>query len=463
MDTDQQGVGTTPPGGGLPRLARRTEGRFLAGVCSGLGASTSIDPVVYRVGFGVLTLAHGQGILLYILAVLFMPDRAAGTSVAERLFRRRFDAAGVLAIIGLMLCASVALSVIGSGVSTDAMAVLTVFGLVLLVAHARGVNLVGVARTLPERLAGHPPETPAASDFRAAPPKGAPLPDGMVDLSTLGSPGAARGGTSAPGRPAPDADDVPPGYGADAPHGYGPHAPSGYGPHGPSGYGPDAVDLGTYGEWDRPSPAARRRDRRKSPLTWLTICLAALAGGVAAAAELSGSTDWDGWTAVLATALAVVGGGLLLGVRFRVRGLATVGTLLTFALLTTSVAATAPRGGEYGDTMWRPTDAAQAARDYRVTIGNGTLDLTGLSVRPGEQLEVSAAVWTGQLKVDLPANARVKLDARVKIGDIRMERRTVNGPNARLNEVIEPTSGGSNPAVITLRIRGTLGDVELNR
>ncbi|MFC4910672.1 PspC domain-containing protein [Actinomadura gamaensis] len=442
MDTDQQqGVGTTPPAGGVPRLARRSEGRFLAGVCSGLGASTGIDPVVYRVGFGVLTLAHGQGILLYVLAVLFMPDRPDSTSVAERLFRRRFDLAGVLAVLGLLLCASVALSVIGSGVSTDAVAVLTVFGLVLLVAHARGVNLIGVARTLPERLAGHPPATPAAEEFRAAPPKGSPLPDGMIDLSTLGTP-TASGSADSP-RPAgvfapPAADDVPPGY------------------------GPDAVDLGAYGERERPAPA-RRRDRRRSPLAWLTLALAALAGGTAAALELSGSTDWDGWTIVLATALAVVGAGMLFGVRYRVRGLAGVGTLLTFALLTTSVAATAPRGGEYGDIMWRPTDAAQAARDYRVTVGNGTLDLTALPVRPGEQLEVSAAVWTGQLKVELPANARVKLDARVKIGDIRIEQRTVNGPNARTNEVLEPTAGGANPAVITLRIRGTLGDVQVNR
>ncbi|WP_158588096.1 PspC domain-containing protein, partial [Actinomadura logoneensis] len=196
MDSDQrQDAAVPPPAGGLPRLARHTEGRFLAGVCSGLGLRTGVDPVVYRVGFGVLTLAHGQGILLYILAALFMPDRPDGMSVAERLFRRRFDAAGVLTVLGLLLGASVLLSVVGSGVSTDAVAVLTVFGLVLLVAHARGVNLVEVARTLPERLAGHPPTTPAEREFRPAPPQGAPLPDGMVDLSTLGpsgAPGAAR-------------------------------------------------------------------------------------------------------------------------------------------------------------------------------------------------------------------------------------------------------------------------------
>lgn len=451
MDTDQQqGVDQAPPSGGVPRLARGAEGRFLAGVCSGLGARTGIDPVVYRVGFGVLTLAHGQGILLYILAVLFMPDHPQGMSVAERLFRRRFDASGVLAVLGLLLGASVLLSVIGSGVSTDAVAVLTVFGLVLLVAHARGVNLVGVARTLPERLAGHPPTAPTEAEFRSPPPKGSPLPDGMIDLSTLGSTGAP-GATGTPG-------------GVGAPGGTGTSAPPSA-PETSGRYGPDAVDLGAYGGATRPRPPAppRRRDRRKSPLTWFVIGLAAVAGGIAAKLELSGSTDWDGWTAVLATALAVVGTGLLAGVRYRVRGLATVGSLLTFALLTTSVAATAPRGGEYGDIMWRPTDAAQAARDYRVTVGNGTLDLTALPVTPGQKLEVSAAVWTGQLRVTLPANARVKLDASVRIGDIRVEQRTVNGPNARTTEVLEPTAGGSNPAVITLRIRGTLGDVQVNR
>ncbi|MEV5569299.1 PspC domain-containing protein [Spirillospora sp. NPDC052269] len=449
MDTDQQqGAGVAPPpgeaapSGRVTRLSRSAEGRFLAGVCSGLGARTGIDPVVYRVGFGVLTLAHGQGILLYVLAVLFMPDHPAATSVAERLFRRRFDASGVLAVLGLLLGASVVLSVIGSGVSTDAVAVLTVFGLILLVAHARGVNLVSVARTLPERLAGHPPTAPAETEFRSPPPKGAPMPDGMIDLSTLGSSGA------------PGAADTPGSVFDDTPH----------------RHGPGAVDLGGYGGQDgpgtapAPAPAAPHcRNRSKSPLTWFFIGLAALAGGITANLELSGRNDWDGWTLVLAAALAVVGAGLLAGVRYRVRGLATVACLLTFALLTTSVAATAPRGGEYGDIMWRPTDVAQTAQDYRVTIGNGTLDLTALPVKPGQRLEVSAAVWTGQLRVELPATARVKLDARVKFGDIRVEERTVNGPNARTTEVLEPTAGGSDPAVITLKIRGTLGDVQVNR
>ncbi|MEV4256431.1 PspC domain-containing protein [Spirillospora sp. NPDC049652] len=449
MDTDQrQDAATTPPPGGLPRLARRTEGRFLAGVCSGLGARTGVDPVVFRVGFGVLTLAHGQGILLYILAALFMPDRPEGMSAAERLFHRRFDASGVLTVLGLLLGASVLLSVIGSGVSTDAVAVLTVFGLVLLVAHARGVNLVDVARTLPERLAGHPPATPSEQEFRTAPPKGSPLPDGMIDLSTLGRTGAP-GATGGPGTGAggPPADDTS------------------------YRYGPDAVDLGAYGTRDHDRARARAagahphgyRHRAKSPLTWFVMALAAGAAWITAQYELSARDDWDGWTLVLATALAVTGAGLLAGVRFRVRGLATVASLLTFALLTTSVAATAPRGGEFGDTMWRPTDATQVAQDYRVTIGNGTLDLTALPVKPGERLEVSAAVWTGQLRVELPAGARVKLDARVKIGDIRIGQRTVNGPNARTTEVLEPTAGGSNPAVITLRIRGTLGDVQVTR
>ncbi|RFU41160.1 hypothetical protein DZF91_13350, partial [Actinomadura logoneensis] len=236
-------------------------------------------------------------------------------------------------------------------------------------------------------------------------------------------------------------------------------------------YGPDAVDLGAYGqrgrEWEPTAGSRRDPDRGhdcgRSPLTWFVLLLAAGAGWITATQELSARDDWAGWTAVLATALAVTGAGLLAGVRFRVRGLATVASMLTFALLTTSVAATAPRGGEYGDTMWRPTDAAQAAQDYRVTIGSGTLDLTALPVSPGQRLEVSAAVWTGQLRVELPANARVKLDARVKIGDIRIEQRTVNGPNARTTETLEPTAGGADPAVITLRIRGTLGDVQVNR
>ncbi|GAA4345739.1 hypothetical protein GCM10023178_58490 [Actinomadura luteofluorescens] len=158
-DLGGHGPGERAAGGHL-RLARDSERKVLAGVCTGLARYTGIDPVVFRVGFAVLALAHGQGIFLYIVAALLMPASPGESSLAEQWLKRWFDGQAVLTILGALLCVGVAFSLFG-GVPTDAVAPLVVFGLVLAVAHSRGVDLVSVARTVPERITGHAPEPSA--------------------------------------------------------------------------------------------------------------------------------------------------------------------------------------------------------------------------------------------------------------------------------------------------------------
>src|SRR5918992_1218560 len=98
------------------RLVRVRDGRILAGVCTGLGRYTRVDPVIFRVGLAVLTIGSGgSGIFLYVAAVLLTPADDDAVSVAEQLFRRRFDGDTVLAMLGALLTAGVAFSVLGHG------------------------------------------------------------------------------------------------------------------------------------------------------------------------------------------------------------------------------------------------------------------------------------------------------------------------------------------------------------
>ncbi|MBA3475899.1 MAG: PspC domain-containing protein [Actinobacteria bacterium] len=50
------------------RLVRTTEGRWLGGVCAGLGRYFDVNPLVYRIAFAALALAGGTGLLLYAAA-----------------------------------------------------------------------------------------------------------------------------------------------------------------------------------------------------------------------------------------------------------------------------------------------------------------------------------------------------------------------------------------------------------
>ena len=66
------------PPGGPPRLYRDSRNGLLAGVMAGVAETYRWDPAVVRIVFVVLTLATSviPGVLLYVMATLFLPDAA---------------------------------------------------------------------------------------------------------------------------------------------------------------------------------------------------------------------------------------------------------------------------------------------------------------------------------------------------------------------------------------------------
>src|SRR5207249_9620842 len=87
----------------VKRLERSRSDRMLAGVCGGLARYFDIHPAFYRVGFVVLTLLGGAGIVIYAAAALVMPDEGKEDSVATAALRNRRDRPWPL--IGLALVA----------------------------------------------------------------------------------------------------------------------------------------------------------------------------------------------------------------------------------------------------------------------------------------------------------------------------------------------------------------------
>src|SRR5581483_5848953 len=78
-------------GGAARRLERSHSDRMVAGVCGGLAKYFDIHPAFYRVGFVVLTLLGGAGILIYAAAALVLPDEGKEDSVATGILRNRRD------------------------------------------------------------------------------------------------------------------------------------------------------------------------------------------------------------------------------------------------------------------------------------------------------------------------------------------------------------------------------------
>ena len=49
---------------------------MVAGVCGGIGEYFGIDPTIVRLGFVLLSLMVGGGLLVYILAAIILPEEA---------------------------------------------------------------------------------------------------------------------------------------------------------------------------------------------------------------------------------------------------------------------------------------------------------------------------------------------------------------------------------------------------
>lgn len=56
------------------KLYRSRTNKVVAGICSGLGRYFNIDPILVRIGFVILALAGGPGILLYIILWIVVPQ-----------------------------------------------------------------------------------------------------------------------------------------------------------------------------------------------------------------------------------------------------------------------------------------------------------------------------------------------------------------------------------------------------
>jgi phage shock protein PspC (stress-responsive transcriptional regulator) len=91
------------------RLERSSTDRMVAGVAGGLARYFDIHPAVFRVGFVVLTLLGGSGILIYAAAAVVMPAEGEDDSIATRALRQRRDRPWPLIGLGLVAVAAAVL------------------------------------------------------------------------------------------------------------------------------------------------------------------------------------------------------------------------------------------------------------------------------------------------------------------------------------------------------------------
>lgn len=415
---DMTETSTSPDNGGprvsrddvrdVSTLRRASDQRMVAGVAEGLSRHFDIDPILVRVTLAALTLFGGAGIVLYLLAWITIPQEGRTDSIVSAALHR--DPTRIT-VAGLSIAAVVAaITVIGAiGFSApEPLPVLVVSALALL-AFAL-LSRRGDRQQLQSR--------PAAAEADA-PTSELPLASGSSAVDSRTTSTSPRGWWRRN--------------------------------HGASGAG---GGTGSSATGYSPSPRPPREPR--SHLFAATMAVIAIAIGLLWILE---RTVYDGMPVSVfpGVVLSIVAAALFVGTWFgRSRLLILVGIVATVATAATTIVGPGP----YGDTIYRPTAAAEVRDTYEMGAGRLVLHLEDM-VDPqglgGRAIDINAGV--GQVEVVIPSSLAVVVDAQVDHGEIYGPDRSDITQLDEGGEYIAMSSADDGPADLTIDVNLRYGEI----
>ena len=436
--------GVTPPPDPKPGLRRSPRQKVVAGVCGGLGRYCDVDPVIFRIVVGVLSVTGGIGLIFYGFAWLLLPLEGEEENEARRLLSGRVEGASLIALVLALAGCGLFLSMLQNGgmLAFAAMLSLAVLGFSVWTQHRDTV-----------------PDAPA--DATAAP--------------------SAPGSVPPAGHGAPPEVKAPPTRGGSPSWWRDPIVKDGTsGPLG-AGYlwGPaDAVAGSTQrSAHHRTRPAADaafrvpyrpRGTRGPRSIGGLVFLLALIAGGLGTGLSWGTHPLGTSLQIGLAAALAVFGLGLLVSSVFGRTGFGTVMlSVITAGLLAGSAAVPKDIGTDWARKDWRPASAAAVRPHYELDTGVARLDLSRVAVPKGGTLRTHVEVGAGRALVVVPKGMTVKVDAEAGLGDIQLpseRREDVDvAPDRKQQQTLPPVSGSAPAGTVELRLEVGIGQVEVAR
>jgi phage shock protein PspC (stress-responsive transcriptional regulator) len=423
-------------GDDLRELRRSRDDRVIAGVLGGAARRLGIDPVLLRIVTVVLAVFGGVGVVLYALGWLLIPDEDTESSIAEQSLGRRGSSPelGTIALaIALIIAVLIAAGgMFNSGVGT-LLLLLTIVGAVML-------------------LRRQDDETPSPAPDAGAYPPYPPYPPSAEPLVDTPDATGAPTGWPATGEPVAHPAGQPaatgPGYPAAA------SASTGW-PEGPDWEPPTGYATEVYEPPPPPEP------RPRSLLGPLTISAVAVAMGVLAVNDATWASIPA--SAYIATALAIVGIGLLVGTWVgRSRGLIGLGLLLALALPPAVLVAddlnlTADHTTVTVTSLDQLPDGPQSHGTGQVTY-----DLSGLELADDEEIDLEISQSMGELFIIVPPEADVTVTASAGMGQIEAFDGMSSGvrPSRTATDLGPDGAGGG---IITLDLDLAMGRIEVTR
>ncbi|MFI5843363.1 PspC domain-containing protein [Catenuloplanes sp. NPDC051500] len=441
MNTQHDPAAAPPPGsegftaGAGPRLfglVRPQTGRYVAGVCAGIGRATNTDPVLWRVLLAVLAVFGGTGLLIYLAAWLIIPAEGETGSPLENVLGKGQSSTSPITVAGLTILALVTFAYIMSDT----------WRAMLLVSCAAVVGALIVNR-------GRIP-TPGS----AAPPPPQPTPPPAAPEPAPGVP------------PVPPNDQHPPQQ-----PGYAPAAPPPWQAPPTGGYRPPFAPHGPYRSPytamnPPPPPPARQRPpkppKERSPLFGATFSVILMAIGVLAIIDLSNIAN-PAASMYFAVALTIIGLAMLIGTRWgRGRGLIAPGLAVALGL-GVSVAATSDGFDDNHPlpSVVAPRTLGELPTRYSAGFGDTTFDLSTLDFT-GQDRALHIEQGAGELSIVLPPTVDVVIDLELGAGSADLLGNETDGVG-RTNRVEDFGTDGPGGGKLALTITNGAGDVEVTR
>jgi hypothetical protein len=163
---------------------------------------------------------------------------------------------------------------------------------------------------------------------------------------------------------------------------------------------------------------------------------------------------------VLPTILAVVGIALIIGAFDGPHtGLVVAGVFLSLAVIAVAAAPENAFHGGIGERTIRVTDETLLAPRYDVGLGELTLNLSQLTLT--ESTEVAATVGAGEIRVLLPSDIPVSIEASAGAGQIDLLGQTADGISVSKTYVSDEFETAE--VTLTLDLDVAAGNIEVDQ
>lgn len=164
------------------------------------------------------------------------------------------------------------------------------------------------------------------------------------------------------------------------------------------------------------------------------------------------------WGTVLPIALIVVGIGVMYGAnRQDVSGLVVIGIILSLIVISAGFFSAAPWEG-VGEVTQRPAVVADLKTTYEHGVGDFTVDLRDVSLEPGTTT-VDVSLGIGALRVLVPDDVTVKVDASAGLGKVIVFGQVSDGMGPNLSDTV----AASADHILELQAGVGIGEVEVIR